>query len=105
MQTSFYQTWELIGHDDPCRRKHGGVETSDQAHERVKLGKSAAYTSILQLVEGAGAAGVTLKEICVKLRRTPNQLSGRLTELAAAKRIRRNGLRRDGAFAWVLNVA
>jgi len=82
---------------DVCANKHGGVETSVEAN--LKPDKVGDRHFIHQLILEAGSNGLTLKEACSKMGRTPNQISGRFTEIKARGMIRREG-RRDGCFIW-----
>ena len=77
---------------DVCRSRHGGNEQSEAANLRVCKRKDREL--IYSLVK-ASPAGLTLKEACLKLERTPNQISGRFSELKALGRIT-VGDRRDG---------
>jgi hypothetical protein len=72
---------------DPCSNRHGGSETSAQAHERVRPHKRQVYARILALVEARGLAGATVHELAEAMATMPNCISGRLTELRALGRL------------------
>jgi hypothetical protein len=88
---------------DPCANKHGGAETSVQAHERVKRHKRAIHEKIIALARARGQEGVTVHELAAELQTYPSSISGRLTELrsvlgrltykldAAGRRVKRRG--------------
>lgn len=84
---------------DPCRHRHGGNECSVAAYRRVDA--SGDRRAVLDLVRGA-SVGLTLKEACSRLGRSPNQISGRFTELKASGLIRVEG-RRDGCGVYRAN--
>lgn len=66
---------------DVCAKRHGGVSTSQAANLRVnKFGDRARILNFLKRFPN----GATLDEICVALERTPNQISGRLSEMRMA---------------------
>lgn len=71
--------------EDICARKHGGAETSIEANKRVL--KERDRELIYGYIKAAGSFGHTLDELCVLLQRTPNQISGRITELRVKGRI------------------
>jgi len=77
---------------DVCESRHGGVSTSAEANKRVCKHQDRA--TILDLVRAA-KDGLTLKEACSVLGRTPNQISGRFTELKMLGKIEVRGTR-DG---------
>lgn len=77
---------------DICANRHGGADTSVAADARVQKAKDREL--IYRLVDQAGLWGITLDELSVRLQRTPNTISGRLTELRVAGRITGNGLTR-----------
>lgn len=56
---------------------------------------------MLELIRNAGREGMTVHEVAARLERTPNCVSGRLSELSKAGLIRRSGRRRKGAAVWV----
>lgn len=64
---------------DICEGRHGGAETSVEAHPHVS--KEYDRQIIGRRIDLAGRYGMTLDELCIVLGRTPNAISGRLTEL------------------------
>lgn len=68
---------------DICANRHKGAETSVQANKvvRKEIDAEKVYNAIKQ------AGNATLKEVCVVLGKTPNQISGRFTFLVKAGRI------------------
>lgn len=70
---------------DIYARKHGGAGTSVEADNAVMKEKDREL--IYSYIKGAKSYGHTLDELSVLLDRTPNALSGRLTELRVAGRI------------------
>lgn len=91
---------------DICRRKHGGDPASVEAHRRTN--KEDRYAAILEHLEKAALHGRTLDELSHLLGVHPNQISGRITELRVAGRIRRTDERRQtetGSWASVYEDA
>lgn len=76
--------------------------------ERGTAGQRAAASRklVLALIRGAGDRGCTCDEVAAATGRSPNQVSGRFTELARMGLIQRAGLRRktragSEAHVWV----
>ena len=78
--------------DDICANRHGGNTCSVDANKRVN--KAADREAILRLIS-AEKNGLTLKEACLVMMKTPNQISGRFSELKRDGLIVTEG-RRDG---------
>lgn len=78
-----YQAYSIK--DDVCRNRHGGAETSIRANKNVR--KSKDRELIYGYIKMAGRFGHTCDELAIMLNRTPNAISGRLTELRIAGRI------------------
>lgn len=101
--TSSYQaTKHYVG--DPSARKHGGNECSREAFRRVDAKSDCA--AILAKLK-AFPSGLTLDQLCELLGRTPNQISGRITDLRRAGRIETTSERREtrsGAMAFVHKI-
>lgn len=91
-QYRFYK----YGNPDICSRKHHGNRNSVAANQRVDKQKDREL--IFQLIKEA-TNGLTLKQACALLNRTPNQISGRFTELRKAMRIYVDGSR-DGCGVY-----
>lgn len=102
-QTSLFHTETYQGEvydRDICANRHGGAETSREAHERVRPHKREVYERILAIVRERGSA--TVHELSEALATYPSSISGRLSELkilgrltyaldAAGKKIKRRG--------------
>lgn len=73
-----------LSFDDICENRHGGAETSVEANK--KSDKSKDRQRILQLLIDH-KEGLTLFDLCDRMHRLPNQISGRLTELVADNQI------------------
>jgi hypothetical protein len=70
---------------DICKNRHQGAETSVEADKKVQ--KSKDRELIYSYIKMAGRFGHTLDELSIMLHRTPNAISGRLTELRVKGRI------------------
>lgn len=77
---------------DICANRHRGDRESIAARERVSVERD--RSTVLNLIAGA-PNGMTLDEIAVALQRSPNCLSGRVTELRANGLIVASGERRE----------
>lgn len=65
--------------EDVCANRHRGADTSVLANARVR--KATDRAMIHTAIADAGSYGITLSELCRKLNKRPNQISGRLTSL------------------------
>lgn len=65
---------------DPCARKHGGDRESKAAFKRVDTAGDRRL--VLDTIRSF-RSGATLDQVSQALGRTPNQVSGRITELKA----------------------
>ena len=72
------------GAADICARKHGGNAHSAAANDRAGAHKHTDRDTILKLIRES-SDGLTLKELCAAMRRLPNEVSGRLTELKTGR--------------------
>lgn len=91
---------------DICLGRHGGNAESQEAHERVKAGKTDVWARIMDYARSK-PLGVTCDECAQHFGVSPNQISGRLTELLAQGRLVRTAERRktrSGCMAKVLLV-
>lgn len=79
---------------DITARKHGGNIASIAAHDRVRTHKADTWAEILSLLHRGPMTG---KEIAHAMGRELHCISGRLSELIAAKKIERTRERRDGS--------
>lgn len=80
--------------EDICSNKHRGASTSVAANKRADRGKPQWRYLCLDYIRRNGTA--TSAEICKHFDKTPNALSGRLSELKAAKLIEETGETRNG---------
>ncbi len=78
---------------DPSQSKHHSDPESQQAF--LTGDKDRDRQRVLELIKSAGSYGMTLDEVSIALRRPPNALSGRITELKARACITWNGRRRN----------
>lgn len=79
---------------DICRRKHKGNERSEAANRKVNATKTSVAQTIYSLI--AASAGLTSKEIGVKLGKEIHTFSGRISKLKADGKIYETGEERDG---------
>ena len=70
---------------DVCAQRHGGAPGSVAASVRASPGKAVSRDEVYAEIRRARTRGLTVDEIAVKLGKTPNQVSGRVTELRSAK--------------------
>jgi hypothetical protein len=75
-------------HPDICANRHRGDRESRKANLRVN--KSADRVKVLVLIRASGKRGMTLDEASSTMRKAPNQISGRFTELKRRKQIEPN---------------
>jgi hypothetical protein len=84
--------------NDPSRNRSRGSQESADAHEKVMYSKTEMYERILKLARARGSYGITVKEVAASFGKTPNEVSGRLSELRIHfKKLRKTGERRYGA--------
>lgn len=100
---------------DTTRRKHGGNDASNDAHEKTARVARWHYQMILERLAIAGPTGMTCREFMewFNLHRLPtgakpkgmNHFSARFTELADQGKIRAAGdkVRREGCGVWILS--
>jgi hypothetical protein len=94
---------------DVCANRHRGAPGSVAANAIAEPHKAASRTEVYTEIRRAGTHGMTVDEIAVKLGKTPNQISPRVTELRSAKYgqlVRSNGRTRttrtrSPAAVWV----
>lgn len=82
--------------DDPCRRKHGGTDTSNRAWEKAKHGVAECQQVILDVLRQSYPYGLTCKEIAGVLGKAMHKISGRITELLEAGLVRKSNETRNG---------
>ena len=69
---------------DVCARKHHGNANSTAANVKASSHKHNDRATILRLIRES-KDGMTLKELCSAMKRLPNEISGRLTELKTGR--------------------
>ena len=93
---------------DVCASRHGGVETSREAHERIRPFKREIYDKILTIIRSRGDLGATVHELAESIDTFPSSISGRLFELRIQGELdylvdtSGNRVKRRGAYALVL---
>jgi hypothetical protein len=90
---------------DITARRHKGNPQSVAAFSVVKERISASQERVLASIKAA-SAGMTCDELAVQFNATPNEISGRCSELLRDGRIKREGRRatRSGCMAAVLKA-
>ncbi len=91
---------------DICRNRHKGNEQSTDAFEKVKRQMWANQDRILDRIKRSGDEGLTCDELCVLFDVTPNEISGRCSELKRMGKIYKSGTRktRSGCSAAILKA-
>jgi len=83
---------------DVCAARHGGADTSVQAAASVgKEVRALERGVVLDIIRRAGTFGLTLDELAGEMKKFPNAVSGRVTELRAMGKIFDTGRRRPTA--------
>ena len=84
---------------DPTAPKHGGNAESAAAFARAAAGRRGIYAEIIAWLAARGDG--TCNEFAEATNRTPNEVSGRFTELCRdLRQIERTGVRRDGCAVY-----
>ncbi len=86
---------------DICRSRHGGNPQSEQANRRVEPYKRGTREHLLAIIRACGEHGATLLELSAHFCKTPNAISGRLTELKRDGRVLESGELRKGCAVLV----
>lgn len=86
---------------DITRRKHRDNGRSEAANLRVRPHKKSLRESCYELIEASGEVGATLHEIAERLGAKVYSVSGRLSELKAAKRVFESGRERGNAAVLI----
>lgn len=86
---------------DVCHRRHRGSAESCDAFRRVSARLPHQRLAVLEFVRGRGNEGATVHEIAAHFGGTPNQYSGRISELKASGAIEKTDQRRAGAAVVV----
>ncbi len=91
--------------DDICQNRHKGNEESRAAFDTIKGTLSVQQERVLRAIRDSDT-GLTVDEIAVNLGATPNQISGRASELKRQGRIIKAGTRltRSGCSAAILQA-
>lgn len=93
----------LLDMIDICEARHRGSPESQSAFERVKHTKRDMYDRILRLAQARKDYGITVHELAAACGKTPNCVSGRLSELRMMGKLKKSGQRRNGAAVLILN--
>ena len=80
--------------EDICSNRHKGSATSTAANKRANRNKPQYRYLCLDFIRRNGTA--TLEDLCAHFEKTPNTLSGRISELKAANLIEPTGDVRRG---------
>lgn len=95
-------TTPLLDMIDICENRHRGAETSIAAFEKVKHTKQLMYDRIMYLAQQRKDYGITVHDVSHQFGKTPNEVSGRLSELKMLGKLKKSGLRRNGAAVLIL---
>lgn len=87
----------LLDQIDICEARHKGSPESQDAFEKVKHTKQLMYDKIMYLAQQRKDFGVTVHEVAGAFGKTPNAVSGRLSELRMMGKLKKSGERRNGA--------
>ena len=85
---------------DVTANKHRNSPTSIRANNKISKSKAAWQFMCIEYIRRSGTA--TLKELCAHYNKTPNQISGRLSELRFAGRIEKTGETRESCAVYRL---
>jgi hypothetical protein len=91
----------LLDQIDVCENRHKGSPESQDAFDRVKHGKQFMYDRIMNLAQARRDYGITVHEVSSAFGKTPNAVSGRLSELRMMGKLRKSGERRNGAAVLI----
>lgn len=91
---------------DPTAPRHNGNPESAAAFEQSSSGHCVIKERILEVITAQGDHGITADELAARWNVGVNTISGRFSQLAAEKKIKRQGTRptRTGCQAaiWIL---
>lgn len=90
-------TLPLLDMIDITENRHKGSPESQEAFERVKHGKQQMYDRILNLAQARKDYGLTVHELSAAIGKPVNCISGRLSELRMIGKLKKSGVRRNGA--------
>ena len=91
----------LLDQIDITENRHKGSPESRDAFDRIKHGKREMYDRIMFLAQQRKEYGITVHDVSHQFGKTPNEVSGRLSELKMMGKLRKSGLRRNGAAVLV----
>lgn len=91
----------LLDQIDICENRHKGSPESKDAFDRVKGTKQLMYDRIMFLAQQRKEYGITVHEVSHQFGKTPNAVSGRLSELRMMGKLKKSGIRRNGAAVLV----
>ncbi len=91
----------LLDQLDLCEKRSRGSAESRDAHAKIVAGKKIMHERIMYMVQARGDYGITVHELAAAFGKTPNCVSGRLSELRMTGRLRKSGARRNGAAVLV----
>lgn len=86
---------------DICRNRHKGNEHSEAANLRIEPHKASMRERIRVFVAACQDYGATIKDVCQSMGKTPNEISGRITELKRDKVLFDSGREREGCAVLV----
>ncbi len=91
----------LLDMIDVCENRHRNSPESQSAFEKVKHGKQLMYQRIMYLAQQRKEYGITVHEVSHQFGKTPNEVSGRLSELKMLGKLKKSGERRNGAAVLI----
>lgn len=91
----------LLDMIDLCANRSRGNKESAAAHEKVVSIKTQMHERIMRLAEVRKEYGITVHEVANAFGKTPNQVSGRLSELKMVGKLKESELTRRGARVLV----
>jgi len=95
------QQASLLDQIDICESRHRGSPESAAAFEKIAGSKQAMYDRILNFARGQ-QEGITVHEVAAAFGKTPNCVSGRLSELRMLGKLKKSGQRRNGAAVLLI---
>ena len=81
-----------MSNEDITRNRHGGNAESTLANRDGNKKKDEAR--VFEIIKDAGDHGITLDEVAERMDRTPNSISGRISQLKKDGKVAPNGERR-----------
>lgn len=93
----------LLDEIDICESRHRQSPESQDAFEKVKHTKQLMYDRIMFLAQQRKDYGITVHEVAGAVGKQVNCVSGRLSELRMMGKLRKSGLRRNGAAVLIVS--